>query len=84
MRHLDPALRQNPLQKPVDRGLMIEQALGRPAAMKYVIRAFLDADDSGPLRQDFARRLGKRREELCLGRFEVAFQRRRLQVRAPG
>jgi hypothetical protein len=47
--------------------------------VKYVIRALLDADDPRALREDLARRLGQRREKLRFGRFEVRFQRRRLQ-----
>ena len=72
MRYLDATLGQNAFQKPVDGGLVIERALRWPPAVKYVIRAFLDADGIRPFRQDFARSLRKRGEELCLGGFEIA------------
>ena len=58
---------------------MVVQPLGRSAAVKYVIRALLDAHDPRALSEDFAGCLGKRRKELRLSGFEVRFQRCRLQ-----
>ena len=80
VRHLYPALAQNTPQESVDRGLMIERLLDpAAAAVKYVIRPFLDPDDIGAFGEDFPGRLGQCREEFCLGGFEIALERRGFQ-----